>query len=55
MRYELSNKKIMISQNDFYLLPTIRFFINSLIYLDKNFSIEFHFLSFHIRLLFVKK
>ncbi len=54
MKYKLGRADFAIYKNDLYILPTIRIFINDMIYVDKNFSIEFHFLVFHGRLLFIK-
>ena len=54
MKYRLDRKDFEIYNNDFYLFPTIRIFIDNLIYAHRNFSIEFHFLVFHSRLLFMK-
>lgn len=55
MKYELDNIDFITSKKDIYLLPTVRVYVNDLVYLHKNFSIEFHFLIFHGRLLFMKK
>lgn len=54
-RYKLYRKDFEIYKNDIHLLPTIRMVINDRMYTEKNFSIEFHFLVFHARLLFVKE
>ena len=54
MNYRLKSKDFGSWGNDIYILPTVRLFIDNHIYLDKNFSIEFHFLIFHARLLFMK-
>ena len=54
MKYCLYAKEFQIYEKDFYMLPTIRLLVNNLIYIDKNFAIEFHFLMFHGRLLFLK-
>ena len=55
MKYKLYAKQFEINKNDIWFLPTIRTVINNLIFREKNFSIEFHFLVFHSRLLFLKK
>jgi hypothetical protein len=55
MNYKLKGKQFEIFKNDFYIFPTLRMFIDNHMYLDKNFSIEFHFLIFHARLLFMKE
>lgn len=54
-KYTLCRKDFEIYKNDIHLLPTIRTVINDRMYTEKNFSIEFHFLVFHARLLFVKE
>lgn len=54
MNYKLYKTDFEIYKNDICIFPTIRLFINNMIYVDKNFSIEFHFLVFHSRLLFIK-
>lgn len=54
MNYKLEKKDLVIWENDIYLLPTFRVCIDNCMYLDKNFSIEFHFLIFHCKLLFMK-
>lgn len=54
-KYTLCRKDFEIYKNDINLLPTIRTVINDRMYTEKNFSIEFHFLVFHARLLFVKE
>ena len=55
MKYYLDKKDFEISKNEIHILPTIRIYINNMMYIDKNFSIEFHFLVFHARLLFMHK
>lgn len=54
MKYKLYRKDFEVWKKDFYILPAIRLFIDNMMYLDKNFSIEFHFLTFHARLLFME-
>lgn len=55
MKYRLFRKDFETYKNDIHWLPTIRTVINDRIYTEKNFSIEFHFLVFHTRLLFMRK
>ena len=55
MKYKLYRKDIHMCKNDIYILPSIRLFINNRMYVDKNFSVEFHFIVFHIRLLFMNE
>ena len=55
MKYYLYRKDFEISKNEIHILPTIRIYINNMLYNDKNFSIEFYFLVFHARLLFMNK
>lgn len=54
MKYKLFRKDFEIYKNDIHWLPTIRTVVNDMMYIKKNFSIEFHFLMLHIRLLFIK-
>lgn len=55
MKYKLFRKDFEIYKNDIHWLPTIRTVVNDMMYIKKNFSIEFHFLMLHIRLLFIKE
>ncbi len=50
---KLKRKDFEIWKNDIYIIPTFRMFINNMIYTNRNFSIEFHWLVFHARLLWV--
>ena len=54
MKYKLKRKNFEIWKHDIYLIPTFRIMIDNMVYTEKNFSIEFHFLIFHSRLLFMK-
>ena len=49
---KLARKDFYILENDIYILPTFRVYINNILYSYKNFSIEFHWIIFHTRLLF---
>ena len=55
MKYKLARKVFQIYKNDIYILPTFRLYLDNHMYVDKNFSIEFHFIVFHIRLLFMNE
>ena len=55
MKYKLYRKDFQVCVNDIYVLPTIRLFIDNHMYVDKNFSIELHFMVFHSRLLCMKE
>lgn len=44
----------LVASNDIYIIPTFRIFINNMIYVNRNFSIEFHWIVFHMRLLFME-
>lgn len=55
MKYKLDRKDFQIYKHDIYILPTFRLYLDNMIYAEKNFSIEFHFLVFHARLLFMKE
>lgn len=54
MKYRLDRTDFEVYKNDIYLLPTIGIIVNNKIYTKENFSIEFHFLVFHGRMLFMK-
>ena len=55
MKYELYRKDFKIYRDDIHLLPTIRIAINNPMYVQNNFSVEFYFLTFHSRLLFMQE
>ena len=55
MKYKLHRKDVVIRKHDIYILPTFRLFLDDIMYAGKNVSIEFHFLTFHSRLLFLKE
>lgn len=52
---ELYRKDFEIWKNEIYLLPTIKVLKDNMMYCRSNFSIEFHFLVFHARLIFMRK
>lgn len=49
---KLIRKDFRIWKNDICILPAFRVYINNIMYRYKNFSIEFHWIVFHARLLF---
>ena len=53
MKYRLYRTDAELTSDELYLLPTINFRFNNRAYFFDNFSIEFHFLSFHARWVFV--
>jgi len=53
--YRLERKDFCIFKNEIVIIPTIRIFIDNMVYKEKNFSIEFHFLIIHTGLLFIKQ
>lgn len=55
MKYKLDRLDMKLDENVIYLLPTSMITVNNPIYINKNFSIEFHFLIFHARFLFIKE
>lgn len=55
MKYKLDRLDMELDENVIYLLPTSMITVNNPIYINKNFSIEFHFLIFHARFLFIKE
>ena len=54
MKYKLDTINFKIYKHDIYLFPTINVYLDNMIYMNNNFSIEFHFLIFHGRMLFMK-
>ena len=54
MKYRFFRKDFDVWKTDIYLLPTVRLFLNNEIYWDKNFTIEFHFLVFHLKIMWKK-
>ena len=55
MKYKLYRKDFQMCKNDIYILPSIRLFIGDRMEIDKNVSVEFHFIVFHIRVLFMNE
>lgn len=54
MKYKLYRKDFVVWKHDIYILPTIRVLIDEANYIDETFAIEFHFLVFHGRFLWMK-
>lgn len=54
MKYKLHKTDFQKWNDMIYLLPTITIVTDNMIYDKKNFSVEFHFLVWHGRLLFMK-
>jgi len=52
---KVTRKDFVIWKNDIYIIPTFRMVINDHIYTNRNFSIEFHWIVFHARLLWVEE
>lgn len=50
---KLTRKDFCVWKNDIYIIPTFRIFVNNALYVSRNFSIEFHWLIFHTRLLWM--
>ena len=42
-------------KNQIFIIPTIALGINTPIYIERNFSIEFHWLIFNARLLWIEE
>ena len=55
MKYKFYRRDVEMYKNDICILPTIRVFINNMIYTEKNFSIEFHCFTLHARLLWLRE
>lgn len=53
MDYYLDGAEFQIYEKDFYVLPTIRVLVDNLVCVKKNIAVEFHWLVFHGRLLFL--
>ena len=51
---KLFRKNFEVRKDDIYILPTIEIRINNMMYEEKNFSIMFHWIVFHARLLWLK-
>ena len=51
---KLFRKNFEVWKDDIYILPTIEIRINNMMYEEKNFSIMFHWIVFHARLLWLK-
>lgn len=51
---KLYKKNFEIWRNEIYFLPTFKTVTNNPIYGFKNFSVEFHFLIFHARPMWVE-
>lgn len=54
MKYKLLRKDFMFLKHDIYIIPTVRLYINDLHLGEPNFAIQFHWLVWHCRLLFLK-
>lgn len=54
MMYRLDKIDFKVYKHNIYLLPTINIYLDNMVYMNNNFLIEFHFLVFHGRLLFMK-
>lgn len=54
-KYKLCRKAFEVWKKDIYLLPTVRICTDYMLYSEKNFFVEFHFMIFHARLLFLEK
>ncbi len=52
---KLYRKDFRIFKDLFYIFPTIVLSFNELIYSERNFSIQFRWLVFHARLLWIQE
>jgi len=50
----LYRHEAIICKNQIYIIPTITLIINTPLYIKRNFSIEFHWLIFNARLLWME-
>lgn len=48
---KLKRKDFCVDKNSIYIIPTFAMVINDHIYTNRNFSIVFHWIVFHARLL----
>ena len=55
MKYKLFKANFEIWKHDIYILPTVRIVIDDLMYWQKSYSIQFHFLCLHARLLWLRR
>lgn len=53
-KFRLYNKAFEVWKNNWYLIPTIQLIFNDLMYHGRNVSVEFHWLCFHGRLMWVE-
>lgn len=51
---KLFRKDFQTWKEDIYFFPTIEIVKNNMMYRDRNFSICFHWLVFHVRFLFLE-
>lgn len=54
IKMKLFRKNFEVWKDDIYIMPTIEIRINNMMYEEKNFSIMFHWIVFHARLLWLK-
>lgn len=52
---KLYRKQFNIAKDYIFILPTIAVSLDEPYYLDRNFAIEFHWLVFHARLLWLEE
>lgn len=52
---KLYKKQFNIYKDYIFIFPTITLSLNEPYYLDRNFAIEFHWLVFHARLLWLEE
>ena len=54
VKYKLFKKNFEIWKNQMYLLPTIVIITDEMVFTRKNFSIQFHWLIWHGRLVWLE-
>lgn len=55
MNFDKRHSKFKVYKDIWYLIPTIIFQFDDRWYRDKNFSLEFHWLCFHGRLMWFEE
>ena len=46
-------KRFAVYRDNIYLLPTVQIKVNERMYIARNLAVEFHFIVFHVRLMWL--
>ncbi len=52
---KMYRKDFCVWKNEIYIIPTFKMIVNNPIYTNRNISIEFHWLIFHARVLWMEE